>query len=50
MMEKITFPACICLTLSMMVISAYTGNPNKEMGMQPSYMLNILAKKNFTQN
>ena len=34
----------------MMVIPAYTGNPNKEMGMQPSYMLNILAKKNFTQN
>lgn len=47
---KNNIPACIRLTLSMMLIPAYTGNPNKEMGMQPNYMLNILAKKNFTQN
>ena len=50
MRKKLTFLLVLALTLSSLVIPVYAGSPNKDMKMPPSYVLNILAKKQFTEN
>jgi hypothetical protein len=47
--KTVLFLATILL-LSSLAYPVLAKNPNKDMGMPPSYVLNILAKKNFTTN
>jgi hypothetical protein len=40
----------MALLATTIIIPINAGNPNKEMGMPPTYVLNILGKDHFTQN
>jgi len=50
MRKKNTHLLVFALILSTIAIPVYASSPNKDVGMPPSYVLNILAKKNFTEN